>query len=108
MPYEVQHTTLFYGWRNTWSYAEADGVLHLETFATAEEAQAALDEFFQDVGQEVAAGQMAPRDRGEYRVRYVPAIPVAEQPDPLFLRVLRLPESDLLPSNINRHKGEKA
>ena len=91
MPYEVQHTTLFYGWRNTWSYAEADGVLHLETFATAEEAQAALDEFFQDVGQEVAAGQMAPRNRGEYRVRYVPGIPVAEQPDPLFLRVRRLP-----------------
>src|SRR5437763_1538411 len=78
MPYEVQHTTLFYGWRNTWSYAEADGVLQLETFATAEEAQAALDEFFQDIGQEVAAGQKAPRDRGEYRVRYMPAIPIAE------------------------------
>ena len=35
MPYEVQHYTLFYGWVNTWSYADADGVMQPETFATA-------------------------------------------------------------------------
>ena len=81
MPYEVQHTTLFYGWRNTWSYAEADGVMHKETFPTAEEAQAALDEFFEDVEQAVAAGQMQPHDRDQYRVRYVPGIPIAAQTD---------------------------
>ena len=57
MSYEVQHYTLFYGWDNTWSYAEADGVMQPETFATAAEAQAALDEFFEDLEEEVAAGQ---------------------------------------------------
>jgi hypothetical protein len=72
MPYEVQHYTLFYGWVNTWSYAEADGVMQPETFATADEAQAALDEFFEDLEEEVAAGQMAPHDRDAFRVQCVP------------------------------------
>ncbi len=82
MTYEVQHYTLFYGWINTWSYAEADGVMQPETFATAAEAQAALDEFFADLEEEVAAGQMAPYDRDEFRVRYVPHVqtqPTADQ-----------------------------
>lgn len=82
MSYEVQHYTLFYGWVNTWSYAEADGSMQPETFATAAEAQAALDEFFQDLAEEVAAGQTAPHDRDEFRVRYVPDIqtkPTADQ-----------------------------
>jgi hypothetical protein len=71
MPYEVQHCTLFHGWINTWSYAEADGVMQPETFATAEEAKAALDEFFEDLEEEVAAGQMVPHDRDDFRVEYV-------------------------------------
>jgi len=72
MPYEVQHYTLLDGWINTWSYAEADGVMQPETFATAEEAKAALDEFFEDLEEEVAAGQMAPHARDQFRVEYVP------------------------------------
>jgi len=56
MHYEIQHYTLFYGWVNTWCYAEADGVMQPETFPTAAEAQAALDEFFADLEEEVAAG----------------------------------------------------
>ena len=72
MSYEIQHYTLFYGWVNTWSYAEADGVMQPETFATAAEAQAALDEFFQDLEEEVAAGQMEPHDRDDFRIRQVP------------------------------------
>lgn len=83
MHYEVQHYTLFYGWVNTWSYAEADGVMQPETFATAAEARAALDEFFDDLEEEVAAGQMAPHDRDEFRARCISgtATATAAQPD---------------------------
>ena len=81
MSYEVQHYTLFYGWVNTWSYAEADGVMQPETFATAAEAQAALDEFLDELEEEVAAGQMAPHDRDEFRVRCIPGTATAAQPD---------------------------
>lgn len=81
MPYEVQHCTLFNGWINTWFYAEADGVMRPETFATAEEAKAALDEFFEDLEEEVAAGQMAPRGRDEFCIRYVPGTVPAGGPD---------------------------
>jgi hypothetical protein len=68
MSYEVQHYTLFHGWRNTWSYAEADGLMQPETFATADEAKAVLDEFFEDLTEEVAAGLMASCNRDEFRV----------------------------------------
>ena len=71
MHYEIQHCTLFNGWINTWYYAEDDGVMKPETFATADEAMAALDEFFEDLDEEVAAGQMAPHDRDDFRVEYV-------------------------------------
>ena len=71
MPYEIQHYTLLYGWINTWTYAEADGVMQPETFATAAEATAALDEFFEDLDEEVAAGLMASRNRDEFRIRQV-------------------------------------
>ena len=81
MPYEVQHYTLLDGWINTWSYAEADGVMQPETFATADEAKAALDEFFEDLEEEVAAGQMAPHDRDEFRVRQVGGTATAAQLD---------------------------
>jgi hypothetical protein len=81
MSYEVQRYTLFYGWVNAWSYAEADGAPQPETFATAAEAQAALDEFFQDLGEEVAAGLMAPHDRDAFRVRHVPGTAAAGELD---------------------------
>jgi hypothetical protein len=72
---------LFYGWVNTWCYAEADGVVQPETFATAAEAQAALDEFFADLEEEVAAGQMAPHDRDAFRIRQIGGTATAAQPD---------------------------
>lgn len=68
MQYEVQHYTIPYGWVNTWAYARTDGVMHPETFATAAEAQAALDEFLEDIEEEAAAGQMAFYRRAEFRV----------------------------------------
>jgi hypothetical protein len=80
MRYEVQHYTLAYGWINTWSYAESDGVLHAETFTTDDEAEAALDEFFTDLEEEVAAGNIASCDRDQYRVRRVTGTATAAQP----------------------------
>jgi len=74
MRYEVQHYTLLDGWINTWSYAEDDGVWHPETFASAKEAHAALDEYFQDLAEEVLAGQIEPYDRDEFRVRNLTGI----------------------------------
>ena len=72
MRYEVQHYTLLDGWINTWSYAEADGVMQPETFATADEAKSALDEYFQDLEEEVAAGQSGPYSQDEFRIECVP------------------------------------
>ncbi len=59
MHYEVQHYTLADGWKNDWSYDEGDGVFRIETFATRDEAEAALDEFFADLAE-------------EFRVEFVP------------------------------------
>lgn len=81
MQYEVQHYTICYGWVNTWAYAAAEGVMQPETFATAEEAQAALDEFFEDLEEEVAAGQMAPHERDQFRVRPVAGIGISGRLD---------------------------
>lgn len=71
MPYEVQHYTLAEGWKNTWSYDEGDGEFHVETFATRDEAEAALDEFFADRAADIAAGLSAPYSRDEFRVAFV-------------------------------------
>ena len=71
MHYEVQHYTLADGWKNTWSYDEGDGEFHVETFATRDEAEAALDEFFADVAEDIAAGFCPPCSRDEFRVEFV-------------------------------------
>ena len=81
MRYEVQTYTLCDGWINTSSYAEADGILHPETFTTAAEAQAALDEFFEDLEEEVAAGNMENYHRSEFRIQHVQGAAPAAQPD---------------------------
>ena len=74
MPFEVQHNTLADGWTNTWSYEGDDGELIPETFPTVDEAQAALDEFFEDIRHEIVAGYRKPDegyDRTEYRIQFV-------------------------------------
>jgi len=81
MRYEVQHYTLAHGWKNTWSYDEGDGVFRDETFATRDEAEAALDEFFADLAEDIAAGVCPPCSRDEFRVRYVPDTATVEQAD---------------------------
>lgn len=72
MPYEIQLNTVADGWINTWSYDNGDGIMQPETFATREEAEAALAEFFQELDDQVSVGQIASYDRDEFRVQYVP------------------------------------
>ena len=71
MTYEVQHYTLAYGWINTWLYDEGDG-LQPETFASPQEAEAALDEHLRDLLEEYYAGNIKHYDYEAYRIRYVP------------------------------------
>lgn len=69
--YEIQHHTQCDGWVNTWTITEADGTETLETFSTIEAAQAALDEFFEDIRDEIEAGQRDADkgyDRSEFRI----------------------------------------
>lgn len=73
MHYEVQHHTLVDGWQNDWFYQDHDGGLRLETFATRDEADAALDEFFADLAEDIAAGFCPPCTRDEFRVQFVPS-----------------------------------
>lgn len=68
MPYEVQHHKAEDGWINRWSYEEFDGLTHLETFATPEEAQAAIDEYIDDHEEEYLANEF---ERSDFRIRYV-------------------------------------
>jgi len=70
MTYEVQHYTLLYGWANTWLYDEGDG-LQRETFTSREAAEAALDEYLQDLEEEFHADNIMRYERDEFRVRCV-------------------------------------
>ena len=71
MTYEVQQYTLCDGWVNTWTiWDEGDGC-EPETFASRTDAQAAIDEFFDEIRDEIASGQR-PADNGydpsEFRI----------------------------------------
>lgn len=59
MTYEIQHHTLCQGWVNTWQLDDGS----LETFATKEEAEAALQEFLADT-----ADCEAPYEADEFRI----------------------------------------
>ena len=48
MIYEVQENCLCGGWTNTWSWEENDGTTIPTTYNTREEAEIALDFFFED------------------------------------------------------------
>ena len=63
MSYEIQQYTLCDGWVNTWQLHHEDGTIEPETFATIDDAQAALGEFFTEIADEIAAGQR-PADNG--------------------------------------------
>ena len=55
--YEVQTYTLCDGFVNTWSTEDAAGNTIPSTFDTREAAQAEIDEFFDDIESEIAAGE---------------------------------------------------
>lgn len=76
--YEVQTHTLIDGWVNTWTYEDLDGVMRPDTFATKEAAQAALDEYLQELAEEVSLGNIIDYDRDEFRIRSVPRLPAAK------------------------------
>lgn len=60
MRYEVLTYTLCDGWVNTWLIEHPDGSNVPETFLTRAAAQAALDEFFDEIAEEIAIGQRHP------------------------------------------------
>ena len=79
MPYEIQQYAIGRGWSNQWFYDEGDGVIRAETFPTRDDAQAALDEFFTDVAEDIEAGHCPSCSSDEFRVRQV--IGTAVEPD---------------------------
>ncbi len=77
--YEVQHYTLCDGWINTWSiYDENDNPIP-SVFDTKEEAQAELDDFFEDIQTDIDSG-FRDKDHGYGRdeFRIVPILKGAE------------------------------
>lgn len=75
MTYIVETYTLCDGWVNTW-HIEEDGMSRPETFPTRAAAQAALDEFFGEIAEEIEIGQRAPDegyDRDDFRIAKVGA-----------------------------------
>ena len=73
--YEIQTFTLCDGWINTWLIIEEDNTETLETFATEAEARQALDEFLNEIQEEIDAGQRLP-DEGysldDFRIVPIP------------------------------------
>lgn len=71
MKYEVQHYTLCDGWVNTWLETTDDGKEVPCVYATREEAQAELDEYLEDVADQIACGERDKNcgyDPSEYRI----------------------------------------
>lgn len=63
MRYEIQ-TQFIYGWENVW---ECDG--QLEYFATKQDAQNALDDFFEEVESDYFNGYIEDKySRNDYRI----------------------------------------
>ena len=61
----VMQWTALQGWVNTWTIIDGDSSEAPEIFATAEDAQAALDEHFAQMQAEREAGARRP-DRGDF------------------------------------------
>jgi len=73
--FEVQTFTLCDGWINCWSVSDERGT-RPETFSTQAEAQAEIDEFFQETELQIEVGERDPDDgysRDEYQIVQIPA-----------------------------------
>lgn len=86
--YEIQTFTLCDGWINTWRIIDQNNTETPQTFATEAEARQALDEFLNEIQEEIAAGQRSP-DEGyspdDFRI--VPITPYCDN-------VVMLPRED--------------
>jgi hypothetical protein len=58
MAYEVQENCLFGGWTNTWSWEDDHGVSIPSVYDTKEEAEIALNDFFEDCQMSFDDGHM--------------------------------------------------
>lgn len=69
--YEVQQYTICDGWVNNWTLCENDEITSYEYFDSIAEAQAELDNFFEEISSEIESGER-PRendyDREEFRI----------------------------------------
>jgi len=68
--FEVQTFTLCDGWANCWLITDENGE-QPETFKTEAEAQAEIDDFFEEVESQIANKERDPEDgydRDEYRI----------------------------------------
>ncbi|MBI4082619.1 MAG: hypothetical protein HY423_08410 [Candidatus Lambdaproteobacteria bacterium] len=72
--YEIQTHTLADGWVNTWTYEDSDGDTRPETFSSKEAAQAALEEYLQELAEDAVLGNISHYDRAEFRVHAVPTL----------------------------------
>ena len=71
--YEIQIRTLADGWVNTWTYEDSNGDMRPETFASREAAEAALEEYLQELAEDASLGNISDYDRDEFRVQAVAA-----------------------------------
>ena len=72
--YEVQTYTICDGWVNCWNVHNEDGTSSPQTFYTHEAAQAEIDEFLDDIREEIGLGNRQPDEgysRSEFRIRRV-------------------------------------
>ena len=72
--FEVQTFTLCDGWINCWSIEDEHGS-RPETFDTHAEAQAEIDDFFEEIELQIEAGERDPDDgysRDEYQIVEIP------------------------------------
>lgn len=69
--YEVQLYTLCQGWINTWSIVDDNRISEPHLFESIEDAQAELDEFFEDIQSEIDCGDRQAdegHDREDFRI----------------------------------------
>lgn len=68
--YEVQHWSMCEGWENHWT-VELHGETVKSTFETPQLAQLEIDDYFEDIQEQIDSGEREPDhgyDRSEYRV----------------------------------------
>jgi hypothetical protein len=96
MAYEVQENCLFGGWTNTWSYEDDNGVTIPTIFDTKEEAEMALDYFFDDCQTAVDDGHMPDiPDRYDFRI-----VEITPKEDNDFYHIQAEHESNLIDNEL--------